>query len=199
MGFTVQDISTRAGLVLTDPDAVRWTLAERTLWVNEGVAALLVLKPSAYMRHQVVTLSPGAAQAAPGDCRSLVEVRQSVRPGGGRARECQRVSRAMLSLTEPEWAAQPGRGEVRNWSYDDYDPLRFYVYPPQPDTPGTAELVYHAAMPWLALTATVPLLDDYAPPLVNYLLFRAYSKDAEFAGNGTVAQAYYQAFASALS
>jgi len=39
------------------------------------------------------------------------------------------------------------------------------------------------------------LIDDvYATALVNYMLYRSYSKDAEYAANAAQAQAYYQQF-----
>jgi hypothetical protein len=43
------------------------------------------------------------------------------------------------------------------------------------------------------------LVDDvYATTLINYILYRAYSKDAEYAANGALATAYYGQFMALL-
>lgn len=47
--------------------------------------------------------------------------------------------------------------------------------------------------------ATPIKLDDiYANVILDYILYRAYSKDAEYAANATRASLHYQAFTSAL-
>ena len=43
------------------------------------------------------------------------------------------------------------------------------------------------------------LVDDvYATALINYMLYRAYSKDAEYAANAAQATAFYQQFMALL-
>jgi hypothetical protein len=192
---TVRDVSDRAGIVLTDPDCVRWTLPEREFWINDGLRELLLSVPSAYVKHVTVVLDPGEIQAVPKDCRTLVELRQSYLPSDALAGTVPRVSRSLLSDTAPKWAGRPGRGNVSNYCYDASDPRWFYVFPPQPEADqGSVELVYYAIPPFLTVDDTLPVNDDYVMPLVNYTLFRAYSKDAEYAANASIATAYYQAF-----
>jgi len=50
-----------------------------------------------------------------------------------------------------------------------------------------------------ATTTTINLDDTYANPLLDYMLYRAYSKDAEQAGNAQRAMAHYQAMADAIN
>jgi hypothetical protein len=196
---TVNDVVKRVGAILVDPEALRWTVEERTLWVNDGLRELLVRKPAAYTRHVMLALKEGEVQALPGDCRTLVEVRQSYLPSEALYAAVPRVGRALLSATRPAWAGKAGRGEVRNWCWEESDPDRFYVYPPQPeDDQGTVELIYYARPPWLQGDDPLPVGDEYTAVLVNYVLFRAYSKDAEFAANAQIAAQYFQVFTSAL-
>ena len=193
-----QEISTRAGYVLSDPDAIRWTPVERELWINDGIRELLGAVPSAYVKHATVRLAPGEVQSVPADCRKLMEIRVS-QMQGAYGWKCPRlVSREMLSLVRPAWMNKIGDGDVREYFYDPGDPERFYVYPPQPDEPGEVELIYQAVPPWVALGDVFPLREDYAMAVLNYVLYRAYSKDAEFAGNAQIALTYYQGFKAAL-
>ena len=193
-----QEISTRVGYVLSDVDAIRWTEAERELWINDGIRELLGIVPSAYVKHETVQLQPGEVQQTPADCRKLMEVRVSQKPESFGWRCARLVSREMLSLTRPAWMNKIGDGDVREYFYDPGDPDRFYVYPPQPDEPGVVELIYQAVPAWVELDDVFPLREDYAMAVLNYVLYRAYSKDAEFAGNAQIALTYYQGFKAAL-
>ena len=49
-----------------------------------------------------------------------------------------------------------------------------------------------------AATVVIGIDDIYANALLDFILYRAYNKDAEFAGNATRAQIHMMAFASSL-
>lgn len=51
---------------------------------------------------------------------------------------------------------------------------------------------------YTAVTGDISLPDIYGNVLQDYVLYRAYTKDSEYAGNGQRAQAHYAAFANAL-
>lgn len=68
------------------------------------------------------------------------------------------------------------------------------MYPPQPATPGTVELIYSARPADVAtLGAAITLADDYANALIDYLMFRAHQKTSKRGELGK-AQFYWQAF-----
>jgi hypothetical protein len=52
---------------------------------------------------------------------------------------------------------------------------------------------------YTAVTGNISVPDIYANTLVDYVLYRAYTKDAEFAGNAQRATAHYGAFSAALT
>ena len=85
-----------------------------------------------------------------------------------------------------------------NFVYDNRDPLHFYVYPPAVN--GAKLEILYAKQPAeiTATSQTLGLLDIYAEPLFNYVLFRAYSKDAEFGANAALAQGYLSLFTNLL-
>jgi hypothetical protein len=92
--------------------------------------------------------------------------------------------------------------------FDPRQPKEFFVYPPAlattelevvyADTPGIHALT-EAQLDPNGAQADVILLDDiYMSPIIDWVLYRAYSKDAEYGANEVRATAAYQAFNSAL-
>ena len=51
---------------------------------------------------------------------------------------------------------------------------------------------------YTAVTGSISLPDIYANALCDYILYRAFTKDAEYAGNATRAAGHYSVFANAL-
>jgi hypothetical protein len=91
--------------------------------------------------------------------------------------------------------------------FDPRDPKTFYVYPPA-GAGASVDLVY-AAYPtdivepadgalYTAVSGNTSLPDIYGNALGDYVLYRAYTKDSEYAGNAQRAVNHYTAFANSL-
>jgi hypothetical protein len=82
------------------------------------------------------------------------------------------------------------------------------VYPPAAASGASAELIYSAyptdiAEPgstalYTAVTGNISVADIYVNALVNYILYRAYSKDSENTQNAALAASFYQLYQSLL-
>ena len=95
----------------------------------------------------------------------------------------------------PGWHASTPAAEVKHYVFNPQNQRVFYVYPPQPATgQGSLELVYSAEPANATENGTLDLDGTWLPAIVNYALYRCYSKDAEYAANANLAAAYYQAF-----
>ena len=84
--------------------------------------------------------------------------------------------------------------EVAQWVEVAYlaDPV---VIPlPAPVPPATSAYGYNGTS-----TTTISIDDKYVDDLVNYILARAYLKDAEFAGSANLATAHTNLFISSLN
>ena len=92
--------------------------------------------------------------------------------------------------------------------YDPRQPKEFFVYPPA-TTAAEIEIIYadavtghdlsESALDPTGSNATVILLDDiYKSPITDWVLYRAYSKDAEYGANEQRAVGAYNAFNTAL-
>jgi ABC-type proline/glycine betaine transport system substrate-binding protein len=109
-----------------------------------------------------------------------------------------KVPMSLLDAQRPNWHADPQSATIKEFMYDSRTPLVFYVYPPA--TANTqVELVYAKPPTNVAAAANVINIDDgYANALLDYMLYRAYSKDTEDSNNEARAAAAYAAFKEGL-
>lgn len=190
MSVLVSQVLNRATTLLQDAGMVRWTEAELLGWLNDGQRELVKLKKDAKVKTADYQLVSGARQAVPQDCVLVLEIPQNT--NGNVVLRCDK--KAMDGFA-PGWLNKPTASVVKNWM-DDPDPRMFYVYPAQNETPASVVLVYSAYPATVGINDPIDVLDIYADNLVNFVLYRAFSKDAEFGGDASRAVAYYQAFAA---
>lgn len=186
MTIQVNDLLSQAGTLLNDVAAVRWPNAERLIWLNEGLRLLVVNHPDAKIKRASTTLVAGAKQTLPADAIVLLEVRSA----NGPVLQC---DRSALDAFAPLWQSRPTAGAAKNFMFDPAEYPTYWVYPAQNATPATVELVYSAYPTAATLGSPVDVQDKYASKLVDYLLYRALSKDAEV-GSAERAIAYFQSF-----
>ena len=187
MTTTVNSVFTKFGILANDVDSVQWPAAERELWINEGQIALVKIKPDAKTKTGTVALLAGAKQTNPTDCLEIIELRQNA--NGAAILPCDRKA---LDAFQPGWMTSTASATVVHYM-DDPQPDTFYVYPPQPVSPGSVVMTYVAMPTTVAAGGNIDVRDIYADKLVNYMLYRAYSKDAE-GGDAARAAAALQLF-----
>jgi hypothetical protein len=195
-----RDIEQRMRLVVNDGDGVRWVGDELALWINDACGFVVMLRPDAVARNAEHTCVAGTKQSivgmSPKGLRLLDVMRNS--PNG---RAVRLVDREVLDTQNPNWHAATQKSTITNYVFDNRDPTTFYTWPPAA-AGAKLELLY-APEP-VKITAadldTVELSvpDIYMDPVLNYVLFRAYGKDAAFAKNMALAAGYRQAAAEAL-
>lgn len=190
----------KAARLLVDETNVRWTNAELIGWLNSGQREIVLLKPNSLTTNAAVAMTAGTKQSLPATGLMLIDVVRNMGLDGltpGRAVTA--ISRDVLDTSIPDWHAATPSAAAKHYVYDARDPKVFYLYPPQPASPAKLEIVYSVAPADIDIdTDTITVDDIYEGCLIDYILYRAYSKDADFAGNGERAMAHYQAFQSAL-
>jgi len=188
---------------LQDETGVRWPATELVGYLNDGQRLTVTVNRGASATEDVLTLVDGAAQQAPA---GVAEVMDVLANADGRRKAIRQVSRALLDATEPGWMARSPASEVAHFMKDAHLPRAFEVYPPA--RAGTRVLCKLSMVPAdvaapsgvMAATVTgdISLRDEYAEPLRHYVLYRAWSKDAEYGGNAALAQAHYALFNSSI-
>jgi hypothetical protein len=212
MTVTAEQIMVLAGRVLQDESATRWTLPELCDWINEAVKAIVLAKPSATSQTVTMTLQVGTYQQLPDQYLSLLRLVRNI-SAVGPPRVGGRVIRVTdsdaLDAANPDWhnpRCVKYAPEVRQFVFDDDDPLVYYVYPGNDGT-GVVEGVVSILPAPVVATGDVALIgsynvdvglkDMYLPPLLDYVLYRAMSKD-DTAANPAGSQVHFQAFTFAL-
>jgi hypothetical protein len=192
----VNDVVVRVGQLLQDTTHIRWPLTEKLQYITDAVREVCFYKPDACVKTSVTNLVAGTKQAIPAEGTTLIDIVRNMGVGGATPGAAPRaVTRDILDAQMPGWHASTPAAEVKHYVFDPQNQRVFYVYPPQPATgQGSLELVYSAEPANATENGTLDLDGTWLPAIVNYALYRCYSKDAEYAANANLAAAYYQAF-----
>jgi len=199
---TGQNITDKASILLLDIGGVRWPAATELLgWVNSGMKEVVLQKPNALTLTSSIPMVAGTKQTIPSTSISLLELVRNMGADGltpGAAIGI--IDRNLLDTMNPYWHTSTPATETTNFCYDLRDLKTFYCLPPQPV--GTVQKV-EAVMSinpvtLTALSQVISLDDIYETVLIDYVLYRAFSKDAEHAANMQRADYYHKAFLSAL-
>jgi len=183
----------RSSIILQDTTNIRWPRPELLGWLNDGEREIVLHKPNAYIKNVATALTSGSKQALPLDGVSLIDVPRNVNGNAIRV-----VSREILDAQTPGWHTSTPNAVIKHYVYSPLDPKTYYVYPPSTGAGSNVDLVYAAAPADVSEGSSILVDDVYATALINYMLYRAYSKDAEYAANATAATAYYQQFMTLL-
>lgn len=192
-------IITKARDVLQDSTAVRWLDAEALRWLNEGQRYIALARPDASSTIGNITLAVGTKQVLPSGGLRLLDVKRNMGVGGATPGAPIRfVAQEILDSQVPDWHSQTAVAALKHFTFDERSPKNFYVFPPSVVS-NVIEALYSVAPADIASVATAITLDDiYEPVLLDYLLYRCYLKDAEYAGDGGRAVMHVNAVNAAL-
>ncbi len=207
MAVTVQSVIDRAQTVLQDTTGVRWpVVSELVLWINDAQREIALLKPDASATNTTITLVTGTKQDIPsGGNRLLKAVRNmSAASNGTGKRSVRLVDREVLDGQTPDWHDPTVSGDaahtniVKHYIYDEANPRNFYVYP---GVSGNAylEIIYSSNPAAVTQSGSLSIPDIYANAIMNYVLYMAYMKDAEYAGNAQRASSHFQLFTTSVT
>lgn len=190
--ITAQNIADKAKLILQDQTSIRWTEAELLGWINSAQREIMIYKPNSNPVVANMTPSAGTKQTIPSSGLQLLDVTRNATGGA-----VTNIDRKILDVTIPDWHTQTA-GAAKHYVYDERFPTVFYLYPKQVGT-ESVEIVYSALPSDLTVMGSTIFNDIYETPILDYVLYRAYSKDNEFTANAQQSIAHYQAFIAALT
>ena len=202
MTITAQSIVQRVVGTLQDPTSIRWTVGELCRYFNDGQREVILGRPDAMVTNVAQALVAGTKQSIPTAGAKLIDVvRNTVSKKAVRL-----CSREILDAQIPGWHALTQTVDAVHYMYDPRDPKVFYCYPPNTGA-GSVDLI-HSLLPtdisepasgdYTAVTGNLSLPDIYGNVMQDYILYRCYSKDAEYTANAARAEKSYAAFATAL-
>lgn len=203
MTTTAQSVIRRATDLLQDQTSVRWPVSELVRYLNDGQRAVIKMRPDAMNTARTMTLAAGSRQdmesagLSPAPAK-LIEITRNMAATSTK-QAVRLVPRNILDAQTPGWHNLTGVVNIVHYMFDPRDPTAFYVYPP---ATALAQLeVMYSAYPtditepsdgttYTAVTGNISLPDIYADDVLNLVMFRAYSKDFEGAGNTDRAASY---------
>lgn len=207
MALTAKSIIRRVVDILQDTTSVRWPVEELVRYLNDGQREVVLYRPDATIKSTTYTCAAGPKQSIPADGAKLIDVIRNSASGSNLS-SVRIVPRQILDAQIPNWYSLAGALSAVHFTYDPRDPKVFYVYPPALDT-TQLEITYSAfptdvtepaaGSSYDDVTGNIDVPDIYGNVVIDYVLYRAYSKDSEYAGNAQRAVAHYQAFANALN
>lgn len=195
------DVITRVRNIVNDADSsnYRWTDAEMIDAINDAQGLIAIHRPDAFPVDEVATLVAGTKQTLPTGGYRLMDVIRNIGSDGvtpGRA--IRPTDRDTLDAYDPYWHTNTKKSEVKNFLYDERNVNVYYVNPPV--NAGVKAQILYAKRPTAvaAKTDDLSIADSYFEAVVLFTLFRAYAKEADYAGNAQLAGNYLSLFASML-
>jgi len=206
-----KDIINRAKIVLQDTSSAgtRWPNSELQDWLNDAQKEIVLYRPDAKtMNEEFTPTADSSKQTIPAAGLRLIEVVRNT-AATSNFTATRMIQRSIMDDQIPGWHNATPAVSIEHWVYDERDPKTFYLYP-RPTSAARIEVIYSTVPSQISIVeadetltaaaaSTVIGLDDiYANALLDFMLYRAYSKDAEYAGNANRAQSHMSAFTSSL-
>ena len=203
MAIPAKFIIRRVVETLQDPTSIRWPVPELVRYLNDGQREVKLHRPDTVRQTGDIALVAGSRQTLPANADKLIEIWHNK----SSKRAVQMVDRRILDDQTPGWHALPASADILHYTYDARVPTEFFVYPPA--IGGNSLVGAFSVNPtdiaepadgslYTAVAGNVAVIDALTNCLQDYILYRAYTKDSEYAGNGARAQGHYAAFANAL-
>lgn len=205
----VVDLIARAQTLLVDTTATRWAATELQYWLNDSYREILNLKPDSNSLSGTFTCVSGYRQNITttfATANRLLEVIAN-KAATSTKKGVRLISRTSLDTDRPGWYNETASVNVQLYMYDPRFATEFMVYPPA-TTAAQLEVVYNVVPSPHTLTSVqlvdptntevIRVSDSYANAILDYILYRAYTKDADQPNNAARAVAHYQAFQNSL-
>ena len=205
------EIIQKAQTLLIDPEAVRWPLPELAGWIDSAINAILIAKPSANTHSITVGLEKGTKQKLPTDIdprpMMFIAARRNINADGTPGKAVTPVSIQKMDMSDPDWHSERRkRPAALHYLFDEKNPTEYFVYPAN-DGKGKLDITVACEVAPIVPTGDpddiksydvpVGLPEPYSEPIIDYVCYRAQTKDATGADAGRGAL-HYQAFAQAI-
>ena len=194
----VVDVLDQAAYMLTDESAVRWPKETLLEWFNEAQRAVVLRRPDSLAVNEPFSCAAGAKQILPAVGIRLIDI---IRVIGGSG--ITKVDKSQLDAHVRDWYTHAETAALEHFVYDERDPKTFYLYPPAIAT-TSIEIVYSKSPDVIVIadfvndTQVISVDDVFANALQEYILYKAWMKDAEHAGNQDRANGHFNQFRVAI-
>jgi len=200
LAFTANDYILDAAELYGD---VGYDRVDEDTWIkylNASIRALILVRPDAGAETANVQLVAGVLQSLPATALRMLDITRNMGADGLTAGKIVTpVKRRHIDYSNLLWPAATGDTEIDNFSYDKENPRIYYVTPPVHAVTAVYVEMQVSQLPTaITVTGDDPGINDlFFEPLVQYMLYKAYSADDESV-EFQKAMAYFQTFMSLL-
>ena len=194
----VQDVIDAATILLNDPDMVVWQKNEYLTAVDQAVAAVVSVRPDAYVITATFKLEAGSEQRLPVNgqrliqayCNFGIDAAAAQAPGSA----IRLTDKNTLDEADMGWHSAPAGSEVYEAAADPKVPEVFFVNPPAP-ADLWIKASYTASPGSLnGIDDTIPLPAKYLSSLVEWVLYLLFGRDGVETPNYARSMAHQSAF-----
>ena len=179
----VVDLIKSAQILLLDETGNRWPETEVLKWYNAALKEIALHRPDVCTVTREHVCTAGVRQAlGPNDIR-LIEITHNVD-----GRVINPTTKDVLDVMARNWMSDTTEhNQVVQYVYDERAPKQFYLYP-RPALGLRIEIIVSKVPDAAVITdfetdeTTLAIDDVYENAILDYMLFRAFSKDSKGAG-----------------
>lgn len=196
----VQAIAAVIVATLRDADADVWQQSEIHSAINEAEKVIVSFRPDASAIDYELDCAEGIKQSLPANANRLLDVKFNVGANSAPGRSVHRKAAVDLDSINPNWRSASANAVVREFIYDDREPLIFYVYPPA-SADAKLQISYSRTPPAYGVvdanTSTM-VGDLYEPAIIEWALYRLFGFDVENSVNMSRSQQRLATFQSMM-
>ena len=192
MTIAVSSVLSRAFTLLLDETAIRWPRAELLNSINDAVLEMAVLNPLLFTSRATMPLEQGVYQSIPAGKRHLNRIISNT--GGTAVRV---VSQGFLDAQNPNWYSETDEVGVKYIVLEELNSKHFLCSPPNDGT-GSLDAIFTIDPPDYGIADTIDLDSTYGNPLLSFVLYRAFLKDADTSDDGR-ANKHYETFVQQMA
>jgi hypothetical protein len=205
MSRTYQQVIDDAELLLqdeaTDQTVRRWTETELLGWATKAEQEISKLKPDSYPVISTNALAAGSLQSLPSASHQLLDVLSNMgTTGTTRGDVVSVVERKYMNALNPGWMSDTANAVVTHVIYDvKRNPKKYWVYPQSTGTNYleimTSDLPANTSK---VIGDNIMLGDEYAYPMLHFIVGHAYMKDTDIPQSAALSQAHINMFMQLL-
>jgi len=198
--ITSNEIITQVNSLLNDPGFIRWPKPELLGYFNSAQKAIVLRRPDAYtVDIDDFDCVAGTKQILPSDALRLIDITRNFASGIAIRGP---YDRSTLDNNYPDWFGGNSAASAQLFIYDERNPKTFYLYP---------GVVVKVRLTFVISTAprvmtlakndtdeVIALDDIYENAISEFIMYRCYSKDAEYASNPNKALLHLNSFKTQL-
>lgn len=178
-----------------------WTVTQLIEWVNDAIRALTLVRPDSTavtVNFQLTAGNTKQTLSSATDIRFIKALRNKGADGNTVGKAIRLGNMSALDSLKPDWHTETGLSYIKEYMFDEVRPDEFWVYP-KPLTAFYIEIIKQIIATQVTVVGdTLPVKDIYAPALIEWCCYRAFSRDSERTPNWARAARHFQAFFNLL-